>query len=131
MATRTTKSRRHFCGIEMQSLDQPKQLPIVKKRLLKFVSANAEALRSACGNLNRAAGVTRAEPVNDCLLVEYDLRQVRLVEIEAVTAGSGLVFRNGLHAFQRNLWRFLEKNEWDADHSGAGACCNRAPPRFR
>lgn len=106
--------------------------PIMKKRRLKFVPAAAETLRAACERLLGMIGVTSAVPGENCLVVEYDLRQAALKQIESVATESGLVFKGGLHGFRRDLWKFAEYNELEnAAHAGTGACCSRPPPRWR
>ncbi len=106
--------------------------PITKKHKLQFVLPDAEALRRAGDRLPAMMGVTVAQPGDDHLLVEYDLRQASLEQIEAEAEASGLILKGGLHGWRRAWWRFTEENELDnlAD-AGNGACCNRPPPRLR
>ncbi len=105
---------------------------IPKTRKLRFVSPENELLSAACGKLLRMMGVATAVAGNNCITVDYDLRQATLAQIEEVVAGSGLVLRSGLHRWQRAFWKFEERNEIDnvAD-SGVSACCNRPPARLR
>ena len=62
--------------------------PIAKKRKLQFVSPSQEALRDASDKLLQMMGVAVSRPVDDDLLVEYDLRQATLAQIEAVATSA-------------------------------------------
>lgn len=104
---------------------------MLKKRILKFLSAEAESLSETCETLRQVNGVKQASTGEGCLLLEYDLQQVSLVQIEVFLLAAGLRLRSGLHGIQRSLWRFTEQNELDhAADVRNGACCNRPPARM-
>lgn len=110
-------------------VDSEKPEPIIKRRRLRFVAADAKTIRDACGVLIETEGVKAAMPERDALVVEYDLRQITLAKLELTCSGVGLVLSGGLHGLRRTLWRFKEENEIEyINHPASGSCCNR-PPR--
>lgn len=102
--------------------------PLSKRRNLRIATGSPDALDEACRRIQTLMGVTFVCAKGGGLRVDYDLRQVSLHQIEAEAQGAGLVFKGGLHALRRSLWRFFEHNELEnAAHVGARACCSRPP----
>lgn len=111
----------------------PGQLPILKRRKLRFLPRGADTGERAVREISRLAGVSSVLSAGDgVLLVEYDLSRVTLEQLERVVAGADLLLKGGLYRLQRGWWKFEERNELDNIlHAGSGTCCNRPPPRAR
>ncbi|TYC51137.1 YHS domain-containing protein [Zoogloea oleivorans] len=126
----------HFCSAQCRDhfLEAPvlyagavrredvKAMP--KRRVLRI--ATGAALDEACRRLRAMMGVTSLSAKGRRLWVDHDMWQVSLHQIETETLGAGLIFKGGLHAFRRSLWRFFEHNELEnAAHAGTLACSSR------
>lgn len=70
-------------------------VPMVRKRRLRFVPPVRDSLRAASKMLLQTTGVIAANPGQDSIDIEYDLRQVTFAQMEAIVAEEGLVFRGG------------------------------------
>lgn len=102
------------------------------RRKLRLAADVAAGVERALQSMREMKGMSAIGVEEDCLVVEYDMKQTTLSQIEAVAAEAGLKFNGGLHGLRRSLWKFAERNELDnAAHAGTGACCNHPPTRSR
>ncbi len=101
--------------------------PIIKKRKfgLEAVAnaADIPRMESVLGGMN---GMLRAEISleTSVLLLEYNLRQVKFVDLEKVIEKSGLRFsRKRFERWKRGMAKFTEQNELDNLNAPASSCC--------
>jgi YHS domain-containing protein len=130
----------HFCSAQCLERFQatpnlytaPHSPAIPIRRRLRLAAGDGAGIERALRSIRAMMGISATDVEKDCLIVEYDLKQVSLAQIEAVAIDAGLKFKGGLHGLQRSLWKFAERNELDnAAHAGTGACCNHPPTRSR
>jgi len=112
-----------------QRLDQIQ--PMLQRRRLRFAGADDSALGALQETLSALGGMVEVQRQGQGLVVRYDLRRLRLHQIETACASAGQPLRGGWYGWLRGFWRFGEQNELsNGAQAGAGPCCNRPPTKL-
>jgi len=99
---------------------------IIKRRTLRLSEDSSERREASIGDqLSAMDGVKTVSLDKGVVRLEYDLRKVRLLDIELAIAQSGYTLANTLLArFKRAIVRTLEQNEYDNLIQQPSPCCS-------